>query len=83
MPSLHRALPVLLILLAAGLMVAAFPPFGVPFAAVGGLALLVVGLRRTSSPGRAAALAALFGFLFSAGLMVWLRNLEVGLADVA
>lgn len=74
---------VVLSLLAAGLLVAAFPPFGVPFAAVLGLALLLVALRRTSGAGRAAGLAALFGFVFAAGLMVWIRNLEVALADVA
>lgn len=76
-------MPLVLTLLAAGLLVAAFPPFGVPFAAVVGLALAVVAFRRTAGPGRAALLGALLGTVFVAGLMVWIRNLEVGLADVA
>jgi apolipoprotein N-acyltransferase len=76
-------LPVVLTLLAAGLVVGAFPPFEVPFAAVLGLAALVVALRRVSTARRAAGLGALFGFVFAAGLMVWIRNLNVGLAEVA
>ncbi|NND84055.1 MAG: apolipoprotein N-acyltransferase [Acidimicrobiia bacterium] len=74
---------VVLTLLAAGLLVAAFPPFGVPFAAVLGLALLVVALRRVATSRRAAGLGALFGIVFVGALMVWIRNLNVGLADVA
>ena len=76
-------MPVVLTLLAAGLVVGAFPPFEVPFAAVLGLAALVVALRRVSTARRAAGLGALFGFVFAAGLMVWIRNLNVGLAEVA
>lgn len=76
-------LPQLAAVVAAGLMILSFPPFGVPFLAVPALAVLLVGLDRASG-GRGAALAGgVFGFLFVAGLMVWIRNLTAGLADVA
>lgn len=75
--------PLVSALVAAVLMILAFPPFGVPLLAVLSLAVLVAGTRRASSGLRAAGAGGLFGFVFVAGLMAWIRNLTVGPAEVA
>ncbi len=76
-------LPLLSVLVAAVLMILAFPPYGVLFLAVPALAVLAFGVVRLET-GRVAAFAGgLFGFVFVGGLMIWIRNLTVGLADAA
>lgn len=76
-------IPLLLVLVAAALMVLAFPPYGIPFLAVISLTMVILGVVRAKSGRHAAVLGGLFGFVFVAGLMIWLRNLAVGLADAA
>lgn len=75
--------PLVSALVAALLMILAFPPFGVPLLAVLALAVLTVGVRHAASGLRAAVAGGTFGWVFVAGLMAWIRNLTVGPAEVA
>ncbi len=80
LPTLAFVIRVLLVLVGAAVSVAAFPPFGPGWLILPGVALFLIGLRKSQNRKEGLLLGTLYGLAFFGGLIWWIS--ELGLVAV-